>query len=289
MPRVILIDPDRTALAALQAALERAGIGEILAVTSGAFALTMLERNRPDLIVSRVGVPDIDGYELCAIVRNDPLMTGVLFLLLASPGDEAPASMLEDKPDQTLAGDLPLAAVVSEVASLLGRGPASAIATPAAAAEATSASPRAISAPAATPAATVVTPAPPAPGAQPDGAHGLRGSLAVMELPDITQAIALGAKTGQLIVTLSAGRGSVFFDRGRVVHAEFFGLIGETAFAALLVAAHGEANGSFAFNPLEAATATAVKTIHRDLKQLLLSAAAGIDEGRADAAVAPIS
>ena len=28
-------------------------------------------------------------------------MTGVLFLLLASPGDEAAASMLEDKPDQT--------------------------------------------------------------------------------------------------------------------------------------------------------------------------------------------
>jgi len=229
MPRVILIDPDRAALTAMQAALGQAGISDILAVTSGSFALTMLERNRPDLIVSRVGVPDIDGYELCSIVRKDPLMTGVLFLLLASPGDEAAASMLEDKPDQTLAGDLPLTAIVSEVANLLGRGTA----------------------------APVPTPAPPPPGPQPDGAHGLRGSLAVMEL--------------------------------RVVHAEFFGLIGETAFAALLVAAHGEANGNFAFNQLEAEAANAVKTIHRDLKQLLLSAAAEIDEGRADTAVAPIS
>jgi CheY-like chemotaxis protein len=253
MPRVILIDPDRTALAALQAALGQAGFSDVLAVTSGSFALTMLERNRPDLIVSRVGVPDIDGYELCSIVRKDPLMTGVLFLLLASPGDEAAATMLEDKPDQTLAGDLPLTAIVSEVGTLLP------------------------------------TQEPIAPAAQPDGAHGLRGSLTVMELPDITQAIALGGKTGQLLVTLSAGRGSVFFDRGRVVHSEFFGLIGETAFQALLIAAHGEANGSFAFNPLDAAAANGVKTIHRDLKQLLLSAAAGIDEGRADAAVAPIA
>ena len=261
MPRVILIDPDRTALAALQAALGQAGFSDVLAVTSGSFALTMLERNRPDLIVSRVGVPDIDGYELCAIVRKDPLMTGVLFLLLASPGDEAAATMLEDKPDQTLAGDLPLTAIVSEVATLLGRGKAG----------------------------PVPIQEPIAPAAQPDGAHGLRGSLTVMELPDITQAIALGGKTGQLVVTLSAGRGSVFFDRGRVVHSEFFGLIGETAFQALLVAAHGETNGSFAFNPLDAAAASGVKTIHRDLKQLLLSAAAGIDEGRADAAVAPIA
>jgi len=261
MPRVILIDPDRTALAAMQAALGETGINDVLAVTSGSFALTMLERNRPDLIVSRVGVPDIDGYELCAIVRKDPLMTGVLFLLLASPGDEAAASMLEDKPDQTLAGDLPLTAIVFEVATLLARGKA----------------------------APVEAVEPVAPGPPAEGAHGLRGSLAVMELPDITQAIALGAKTGQLVVTLSSGRGSVFFDRGRVVHAEFFGLIGETAFAALLVAAHGEASGSFVFNPLESAAANGVRTIHRDLKQLLLSAAAGIDEGRADAAVAPIS
>ena len=254
MPRVIVIDPDRTGLAAMQAALAQGGFSDVLALTSGSFALTMLERNRPDLIVSRVGVPDIDGYELCSIVRKDPLMTGVLFLLLVSPGDEAAPTMLEGKPDQTLAGDLPLTAIVSEVANLLGR--------------------------AAQP--PVATSEPTAPAPQPDGAHGLRGSLAVMELPDITQAIAL-------VVTLPSGRGAVFFDRGRVVHAEFFGLIGETAFAALLIAAHGEATGNFAFNPLEATAVKAAKTIHRDLKQLLLSAAAEIDEGRADAAVAPIS
>jgi len=250
MPRVMLIDPDRTTLAALQGALGQAGVSDVLAVTSGSFALTMLERNRPDLIVSRVGVPDIDGYELCSIVRKDPLMAGVLFLLLASPGDEAAGTMLEDKPDQTLAGDLPLTTIVSEATALLSRGKT----PPAARAE------------------------PAAPQAPPDGAHGLRGSLTVMELPDITQAIALGGKTGQLVVSLSSGRGSVFFDHGRIVHAEFFGLIGETAFQALLVAAHGEANGSFAFNPLETSAAGGVKTIHRDLKQLLLSAAAEIDE-----------
>src|SRR2546427_610846 len=191
MPRVLLIDPDRNALGVLQAALGQAGFKEIAAVTSGSFALTMLERNRPDLIVSRVGVPDIDGYELCSIVRKDPSMKGVLFLLLASPGDDAPPATLEEKPDQMLAGDLPIAAIVSE--------------------------------------------------------------------------------------------------RGRVVHAEFFGLIGETAFAALVVAADGDAHGSFVFNPLETGPDKAGRTINRDLRQLLLSAESGFDDGRADAAVAPRS
>jgi len=260
MARMLLIDPDRGALFAMQTALWQAGFRDVTPVTSGSFALTMLERNRPDLIVSRLAVPDINGYELCSIIRKDPSMTGVLFLLLASPGDEMPAVMLEDKPDQTLAGDLPVTAIVSEVVQLLRRVAPTAVATR----------------------------EPTAPAAQPEGTHGLRGSLAVMELPDIAQAMALGAKTGQLAVTLPAGSGAIFFDRGRVVHAEFLGQVGEPAFAALVVAAHGKANGTFVFNPL-VAPAGGVRTIQRELNKLLLDAATGIDEGRADAGAPAVS
>src|SRR5262249_61639421 len=115
--------------------------------------------------------------------------------------------------------------------------------------------------------------------AQPEVGEGRGGSVAVMELPDITQAMALGAKTGQLAVTLPSGDGAVFFDRGRVVHAEFRGLVGEPAFAALVVAAHGKADGSFVFNPLVAAPG-GVRTIQRELTKLPPDARTGIDEGR---------
>ena len=267
MSRVLLVDPDRAGLAALQAALGAAGFRDVSTVTSASFALTMLERNRPDLIVSRAAVPDIDGYELCSIVRNDPSMAGVLFLLLASPGDEAPEAMLEGKPDQTLAGDLPLSAIVAEVAGLLGTR------------RKTAPPPTAAASPAAAP-PLEVTP-------------GMNGSLGVMQLPDIAQAVALGGKTGELLITLPSGRGAIVFDHGQVVHAEFFGLIGETAFATLLVAAHGaargDAHGSFVFRQLENGAANGTKTIHCDLKQLLLNAAAELDEGRAGAATAPLS
>jgi len=264
---VLLVDPDRAGLAALQAALGAAGFRDVSTVTSASFALTMLERNRPDLIVSRAAVPDIDGYELCSIVRNDPSMASVLFLLLASPGDEAPEAMLEEKPDQTLAGDLPLSAIVAEVAGLLGTR------------RKTAPPPTAAASPAAAP-PLEVTP-------------GMNGSLGVMQLPDIAQAVALGGKTGELLITLPSGRGAIVFDHGQVVHAEFFGLIGETAFATLLVAAHGaargDAHGSFVFRQLENGAASGTKTIHCDLKQLLLNAAAELDEGRAGAATAPLS
>ena len=269
MPRLLLIDPDRDGLDALHAALRRAGFDDVATVTSGAFALTTLERNRPDLIVSRASVPDIDGHELCAIVRNDPSMTGVLFLLLEGPGDHAPEPQHEDKPDQVLAGDLPLATIVSAVAALLQEHD-----------ECDEAEAELAGRPTA-PAAPVE--AAPAEEAPPPGA------FEVMKLAETMQEIVVGTKTGRLVLTLCSGRGVIIFERGKVVHAEFFGLIGETAFAALLVAAHGEAQGTFGFEALVALPPNAMRTINRDLKQLLLSAAAGIDEGRAGAAVAPVS
>src|SRR3989442_14715962 len=91
MARWLLIDPDRSSVGALQKALAEAGLTDVSAVISGSFALTMLERDRPDLIVSRARIPDIDGYELCGIVRSDPEFTGVLFVVLAEAEDEGPA------------------------------------------------------------------------------------------------------------------------------------------------------------------------------------------------------
>jgi len=73
------------------------------------------------------------------------------------------------------------------------------------------------------------------------------------------------------------------FDRGRIVHAEFGQLIGEPAFTALVVTSHRAQGGTFFFNPMEAATSFQ-RTIERSVESLLLSTAAGIDEGRADTA-----
>lgn len=200
MPRLLLIDPDRDALDALHAALRRVGLEDVTTVTSGAFALTTLERNRPDLIVSRAGVPDIDGYELCAIVRNDPSMTGVLFLLLEGPGDHVPEPKHEDKPDQVLAGDLPLATIVAAVGALLH---------PEQAEDDVEAPVAEVTAAAGETAAAQGTPVEEAPAA---------GGFEVMKLAEAMEEIVVGQKTGHLVLTLRSGRGVIVFERGKVVH-----------------------------------------------------------------------
>jgi len=248
MARLLLIDPDRASVAALQKALAEAGLTDVSAVISGSFALTMLERDRPDLIVSRARIPDIDGYELCGIVRSDPEFTGVLLVVLAEAEDEVPAGAFDEGgADRILVGAFSPETIVTEVSSLL-------------AARAPEPEPVPVAAP-----------------------QGLRGSLDVMDLAEVAQAIGLGGKTGHLVIAVTSGEGTVFFDRGRIVHAEFGRLVGEPAFTALVVTSHREPGGTFCFNLMEGATSFQ-RTIERSVDSLLISTAAGIDEGRAGTA-----
>jgi hypothetical protein len=108
----------------------------------------------------------------------------------------------------------------------------------------------------------------------------LQGSLDVMDLAEVAQAIALGGKTGSLVVAFSAGEGRMLFQVGRLVHASFCGRTDEEAFAALIQTSQRESQAAFRFNQMGRAELVPLpKTISRSVAQLLLSIAAGIDEG----------
>ena len=48
------------------------GSAEVALAPSGSFALTMLEWTRHDVVVSRARIDDMNGHELCAILKSDP-------------------------------------------------------------------------------------------------------------------------------------------------------------------------------------------------------------------------
>jgi hypothetical protein len=128
--------------------------------------------------------------------------------------------------------------------------------------------------------------APPVRAAAPQAAELLaipsgtfQGSLEVMDLADLTQAIASGGKSGRLILALAQGGGVMLFDKGRVVHAEYRNTVGEEAFGALLAACHGDGAGRFCFLPTPAGQASGMpRTIDKTVDRLLLSSATAIDE-----------
>jgi two-component system, cell cycle response regulator len=57
---------------------------QVSIVKDGQKALTFLTTQKPDLIVSDISMPEVDGYELCRRVKEDPKTRGIPFVLLSS-------------------------------------------------------------------------------------------------------------------------------------------------------------------------------------------------------------
>lgn len=268
--KVLVVDANQDSRAALAHALTEAGY-ETAVATSGSFALTMLEWEQPDLIVSYARVQDMDGYELFTMVRRDPATKDTPFLLLAGRDRPIALAATEAGVDMTVTGDFTLATVMQRVRELLGDAPPAVV-------------PAAIPAkgPAKMPARAPVAPAPvPVSRAPEPSRSSFQGSLGVMDLTELTQVISLGVKTGELHLSLSGGDGLIVFDSGRVIHAEFGGGSGEAAFAAMVSASQREGEARFCFNRVERETlAGRPRTISRTVEQLLLSVAQEIDETR---------
>jgi diguanylate cyclase (GGDEF)-like protein/PAS domain S-box-containing protein len=81
--RLLLADDDPVQLKLLRLQFEHAGFTVQLA-HDGAEALAAAQREPPDLIVADVLMPDLDGYDLCLAVRNDPRLRSVPLILVSA-------------------------------------------------------------------------------------------------------------------------------------------------------------------------------------------------------------
>ncbi|MEM7641727.1 MAG: response regulator transcription factor [Pseudomonadota bacterium] len=66
--KILVVDDDPRLREIVSVALTRAGFGVVTAA-DGRMALTHAGRERPDLIVLDVGLPEMDGFEVCRKVR----------------------------------------------------------------------------------------------------------------------------------------------------------------------------------------------------------------------------
>ena len=270
--KVLLVDPDGSRVSTLREALTAAG-AEVSVAPGGTFALTMLERNRQDAIVSRARIDDMEGHELCAILRSDPEARDVRFVLVAGQDDMDPAQTAEAGIDLVVPPSLDASVVLSIIVQLVRRDHELRRQKAVREEEAET---------------VLVDGAAAPPSAQVNGAplpsRTFQGSLGVMGMEELTQAIAVGGKTGRLILALGSAGGLVAFESGRIVHAEFGETLGEEAFGALLAVSMQERSGKFCFIPSDASALAAMpKTIAKSVDQLLLSAAVELD-ARAPAA-----
>ncbi|PIE34628.1 hypothetical protein CSA56_07225 [candidate division KSB3 bacterium] len=198
--RILIADDDDKVLALLKTSLQKSGYETSLAL-NGAEALDLARKEQPDLILADVTMPEMDGFELCKIIRDDPAIGHIPFIFLTAKGE------LNDKvtglslgADDYISKPFHITEVTARIKAILQRVAIWA--------------------------------------QQPSGSDesGLKGNLAQMQMAEVIQTLSMNQKTGGLkIVSESKKIGKIFFNNGDIVQASLGTIHGEEALFRLLV------------------------------------------------------
>ncbi|MGL5096047.1 MAG: response regulator, partial [Planctomycetia bacterium] len=82
-PRILVVDDTRTVRKYVQLTLERYGYG-VAAAADGEEALAIVARALPDLVLTDINMPGIDGYKLCKILKSSPNTEHIPVVMLSS-------------------------------------------------------------------------------------------------------------------------------------------------------------------------------------------------------------
>ena len=81
--RILVVDDDRAIVRLLRASLEQAGY-QVFAAHDGRTALHMLRRERPDLVVLDLMLPDRDGWDVTRVMRRDATLADTPIVMLTA-------------------------------------------------------------------------------------------------------------------------------------------------------------------------------------------------------------
>jgi two-component system alkaline phosphatase synthesis response regulator PhoP len=83
MARVLVVDDDKKIVRLVRSYLEQANF-QVLTAYDGETALHTIRRDRPDLIVLDLMLPDRDGWEITRLVRSDPTLAKLPIVMLTA-------------------------------------------------------------------------------------------------------------------------------------------------------------------------------------------------------------
>jgi DNA-binding response OmpR family regulator len=121
MHRILVVDDDREIVRLVRAYLEKAGY-TVLAAFDGETALHTLRRERPDLLVLDLMLPDRDGWDLTRLIRKDSQLADIPIIMLTAHVEDSDKIIgLEIGADDYITKPFNPREVVARVRALLRR------------------------------------------------------------------------------------------------------------------------------------------------------------------------
>ncbi|GAB4460575.1 MAG: hypothetical protein OHK0029_24810 [Armatimonadaceae bacterium] len=87
MPYILAVDDEPNIVRLIQVNLERKGY-EVETAQNGVQALAKIRQRRPDLVISDVMMPEMDGFEFLSTLRRDPQYADLSVLMLTAKAAE---------------------------------------------------------------------------------------------------------------------------------------------------------------------------------------------------------
>ena len=93
--QILLIDDDTRLVGALQIRLEQAGY-RVHTAHNGDQGLSMAALFRPDAILLDIRMPEMDGFEVCKVLRTVPELLDVPIVVLSASGETSTQKAILD-------------------------------------------------------------------------------------------------------------------------------------------------------------------------------------------------
>jgi len=87
MPKILVVDDEPDALEVLEFNLKNAGY-EVSTADDGEAALKKARQLLPDLILLDLMLPEVDGLEVCKLLRRDPATSGIPIIMVTAKAAE---------------------------------------------------------------------------------------------------------------------------------------------------------------------------------------------------------
>lgn len=85
-PKILFVDDEKALWTLVRSTLESAGF-ETLFAENGQQALDLARAQRPDAIVLDVMMPEMDGYQTCRKLKDDPDLKDIPVIMLSASKD----------------------------------------------------------------------------------------------------------------------------------------------------------------------------------------------------------
>src|SRR3990167_2240850 len=87
--KLLIVDDTSTSRALLRSGLDELGLTNLAFAVDGADAIKHINANPPNLIISDLNMPNLDGLGLLQAIRSYPPTAKVAFIMLTGNSDKA--------------------------------------------------------------------------------------------------------------------------------------------------------------------------------------------------------